>query len=90
MRAATQLLTGKGDERFSSFAETIMIEGMQLPEHLHLKSGVFEQGLLKPEEGEGGFLTMDDVGKPNILISTRSRKTTRTATARPRRWAKRF
>ena len=70
-RAATQLLTGKGDQRFSSFAETIMIEGMQLPEHLHLKSGVFEQGLLKPEEGGGRFLTMDDVGKPNILISTK-------------------
>jgi putative ABC transport system permease protein len=42
-RAATKLLTGKGDDRFSSFAETIMIEGMQLPEHLNIKSGVFEQ-----------------------------------------------
>ena len=49
-RAATQMLTGKGDQRFSSIAETIMIEGMQLPEHLHLKSAVFEQGLLKPEK----------------------------------------
>jgi len=68
-RAATKLLTGKGDQRFSSFAETIMIEGMELPEHLHLKSGVFEQGLKKPEEGGGRFLTMDDIGKPNILIS---------------------
>src|ERR1035441_9826085 len=48
-RAATRLLTQKGDDRFSSFAETIMIEGQQLPEHLHLKSGVFEQGLLPPD-----------------------------------------
>ena len=55
-RAATQMLTGKGDQRFSSIAETIMIEGMQLPEHLHLKSAVFEQGLLKPEEGGGRYL----------------------------------
>ena len=70
-RAATQMLTGRGDQRFSSFAETIMIEGMQLPEHLHLKSAVFEQGLLKPEEGGGRYLEMDDVGKPNILISTK-------------------
>jgi putative ABC transport system permease protein len=70
-RAATQLLTGKGDQRFSSFAETIMIEGMQLPEHLHLKSAVFEHGLLKPEEGGGRYLQLDDVGKPNILISTK-------------------
>ena len=57
-RAATQLLTGKGDERFSSFAETIMVEGQQLPEHLHLKSGVFEQGLLPPEKGGGRFLQL--------------------------------
>ena len=70
-RVATQMLTGKGDERFSSIAETIMIEGMQLPEHLHLKSAVFEQGLLKPEEGGGRYLELDDVGKPNILISTK-------------------
>lgn len=70
-RAATQMLTGRGDQRFSSIAETIMIEGMQLPEHLHLKSAVFEQGLLKPEEGGGRYLEMDDVGKPNILISTK-------------------
>jgi putative ABC transport system permease protein len=70
-RAATQLFTRKGDERFSSMAETILIEGMQLPEHLNLKSAVFEQGLLKPEEGGGRYLSMDDVGKPNIMISTK-------------------
>jgi putative ABC transport system permease protein len=69
--AATQLLTGKGDQRYAAFAETIMIEGMQLPEHLHLKSAVFAQGLLKPEEGGGRYLQLDDVGKPNILISTK-------------------
>jgi putative ABC transport system permease protein len=70
-RAATQLLIRKGDDRFSSFAETIMIEGMQLPEHLHLKSAVFQHGLLKPEEGGGRYLQLDDVGKPNIMISTK-------------------
>jgi putative ABC transport system permease protein len=69
--AATKLLTGKGDQKFSSFAETIMIEGMQLPEHLHLKSAVFEHGLLKPEEGGGRYLGLDDIGKHNILISTK-------------------
>jgi putative ABC transport system permease protein len=70
-QAATKFITGRGDERFSSFAETILIEGMQLPEHLHLKSAVFAQGLLKPEEGGGRYLEMSDVGKPNILISTK-------------------
>jgi len=70
-QAATSMLTKKGTDKFSAFAETIMIEGQQLPEHLHLKSGVYEQGLLPPEKGGGRFLTMDDVGKPNVLISTK-------------------
>ncbi len=42
---ATSMLTKKGTDKFSAIAETIMIEGQQLPEHLHLKSGVYEQGL---------------------------------------------
>ena len=49
-RAATQMLTGKGDQRFSSIAETIMIEGMQLPEHLHLE----ERGLRAGTAQAGG------------------------------------
>jgi putative ABC transport system permease protein len=70
-RAAAHLLTKKGDQRFTAFAETIVVEGQSLPEHLHLKSGVYEQGLLPPEKGGGRFLQMDDVGKPNVLISTK-------------------
>jgi putative ABC transport system permease protein len=70
-KAAAQMLIKKGADKLSGFAETILIEGQQLPEHLDLKSGVFEQGLLPPEKGGGRFLTMDDVGKPNVLISTK-------------------
>jgi putative ABC transport system permease protein len=70
-KAAAQMLVKKGADKLSGFAETILIEGQQLPEHLDLKSGVFEQGLLPPEKGGGRFLTMDDVGKPNVLISTK-------------------
>ncbi len=65
------MLIKKGTEKFSAMAETIMIEGQQLPEHLHLKSGVYEQGLLPAEKGGGRFLTMEDVGKRNVLISTK-------------------
>ena len=32
---------------------------------------MYEQGLLPPEKGGGRFLQMDDVGKPNVLISTK-------------------
>jgi len=69
--AATELFTKKGAERFSSLAESIMVEGQQLPEHLHLVSGVYEQGILPPEKGGGRFLELSDVGKPNVLISTK-------------------
>jgi putative ABC transport system permease protein len=70
--ATARMFTKKGDDRFAGFAESnVMVEGQQLPEHLDLKSGVFEQGLLPPEKGGGRFLTRDDVGKPNVLISTK-------------------
>ena len=48
-----------------------MIEGQQLPEHLHLQSGVYEQGMLPAEKGGGRFLQETDVGKPNVLVSTK-------------------
>ena len=68
---AKDLFTKRGAERFSSLVESIMIEGQQLPEHLHLVSGVYEQGILPPEKGGGRFLELADVGKPNVLISTK-------------------
>jgi putative ABC transport system permease protein len=70
-RAAAKMLTGQGDAKYSSFAETVMVEGQQLPEHLHLKSAVYEQGLLPPEKGGGRFLRMSDVGEPHVVISTK-------------------
>src|SRR5262249_3491251 len=70
-RAATRMLSGKGAERFSSFADTIMIEGQQLPEHLNLKNGVYQQGILTFGKGGGRFVGPDDVGKPNVLLSTK-------------------
>ncbi len=74
VRATTDILTKKGNERFSAMTQSVQIEGQQLPEHLHLKSGVYEQGLLPPEKGGGRFLTMDDVGKRNVLVSTKIAK----------------
>jgi putative ABC transport system permease protein len=73
-RVATDMLTKKGSDRFSTLGQSVQIEGQQLPEHLDLVSPVFEQGLLPREKGGGRFLTMDDVGKPNVLISTKIAK----------------
>ena len=69
--AAAKALTSRGDERFSSFAETIMLEGEQLPEHLRLRGGAFKQSLLPPERGGGRYLLDTDAGKPHVVISTK-------------------
>jgi putative ABC transport system permease protein len=70
-RAATRMLTARGPERFSSLAETVMVEGQQLPEHLHLKSSVYQQGILPRGKGGGRFLEPGDAGKPNVVISSK-------------------
>jgi len=70
-RAAVEMLTRKDDRRFSAMAESILLEGMQLPEHLHLKSAVFAHGLLPRERGGGRYFRMEDVGKPVVMISTK-------------------
>jgi len=70
-RAAAKALTSRGDERFSSFAETIMLEGEQLPEHLLLRGGAFRHSLLPPQRGGGRYLLDTDVGRPHVVISTK-------------------
>jgi putative ABC transport system permease protein len=70
-RAAVEMLTRKDDSRFSAIARSILLEGMKLPEHLHLKSAVFEHGLLPAERGGGRYFRMEDVGKPVVMISTK-------------------
>jgi putative ABC transport system permease protein len=69
--AAAKALTSRGDARFSSFAETIMLEGEQLPEHLRLRGGAFKRSLLPPQRGGGRYLLDTDVGKPYVVISTK-------------------
>jgi putative ABC transport system permease protein len=70
-RATAKALTSQGDARFSSFAETIMLEGEQLPEHLLLRGGAFKQSLLPSRRGGGRYLLDTDVGKPHVVISTK-------------------
>jgi putative ABC transport system permease protein len=69
--AAAGVLTKRGDQQFSSLAEMITLEGQSLPEHLQIKSGVYQQGLLSQEKGGGRFLSPSDAGKPKILISAK-------------------
>jgi putative ABC transport system permease protein len=55
----------------AQFAETIVIDGEQLPEHRLLRNGAFKQSLLPPERGGGRYLTDSDRGQPRVIISTK-------------------
>jgi putative ABC transport system permease protein len=68
---AMGMITRSRDDGLNGIANLIAIEGQDLPEHLKLRSGIFLASMLPKERGGGRFLTLDDVGKSNILISTK-------------------
>jgi putative ABC transport system permease protein len=70
-RAAVRALTSRDGQPFQGFAETVMIEGEQLPEHLQLRSGAYKNSLLPPSRGGGRYLDESDAGKPHVVISTK-------------------
>ena len=54
-----------------NLAKMVMIEGQDLPEHLKLKGAVFATSILPKERGGGRFLDLSDIGRHNVVISTR-------------------
>jgi putative ABC transport system permease protein len=70
-RAAVKALTSRNSHPFQDFAETIMLEGEQFPEHIRLRSGAYKNSLLPPSRGGGRYLNESDVGKPHVVISTK-------------------
>jgi putative ABC transport system permease protein len=70
-RAAAEAFTHKGSQGLGRFAETIMIDGEQLPEHLYIRGGAFRQSLLPPDRGGGRYLEEADRGQPHAVISTK-------------------
>jgi putative ABC transport system permease protein len=70
--AALGLLTrAKQQPPLKSIVEMIVIEGQDIAEHQKLKGAIFPRSLLPKERGGGRFLTIDDIGKPNVVISTK-------------------
>lgn len=65
------LVTNLREQGLKKLTDLIVIEGQDLPEHLKLKSAVFAMSLLPKERGGGRFLTLDDIGKRNIVISSK-------------------
>lgn len=62
---------GKKGSPLEGFAETIMIDGEQLPEHLQIRSGAYKNGMLPPPKGGGRYLDESDIGQPHIVVSTK-------------------
>jgi putative ABC transport system permease protein len=71
LAGAAKAMAEGGRSPLQGFAETIMIDGEQLPEHLQMRSGAYKNGLLPASKGGGRYLDESDVGQPHIVISTK-------------------
>jgi putative ABC transport system permease protein len=49
----------------------VQIDGLDLAEHLKLRSDVYRARMVPAASGGGRFLDLSDVGRPNIVVSTR-------------------
>jgi putative ABC transport system permease protein len=83
--AAIQLLTRPREQGLKSIANTVMIEGQDLPEHLKLKSALFAMSILPREKGGGRFLGLGDIGKRNVVISAKIARDFPNADGSPKR-----
>ena len=69
--AAIGLMVRPRESAMKNLGQMVMIEGQDLPEHLKLKGAVFAMSLLPPERGGGRFLNLEDIGRNNVVISTK-------------------
>jgi putative ABC transport system permease protein len=83
--AAIQILTRPREQGLRNIANTIVIEGQDLPEHFRLKSALFAMSILPREKGGGRFLDLGDVGKRNVVISTKIARDFPNADGTPKR-----
>ena len=68
-RSAADLLTRPGNEPLKGLLNMVQIEGQDIAEHARLRSDVYRNRLLPPDQGGGRFLDESDRGRPNIVIS---------------------
>lgn len=76
-------------QKMQSIIDQPLVEGQDIPSHEGVRSAVFPSKMLKPEDGGGRFLNRSDIGKPNIVISTKLARdfpiTAADGTSRPRK-----
>ena len=84
-RSAASLF-GRQDEQASfGIFDALIIEGMDVAQHLRLQKTALIGALLPPERGGGRFLAPSDAGERRIVISTRTAADFPDASGHPRK-----
>jgi len=72
-----------GGGGMKSLFDQPVVQGQNIAAHLHLRSAVYPRAI--QEHGEGRFLTPEDKGKPNIVISRKIARDYPNETGKPKR-----
>ncbi len=59
------------ERRMQNMFDAIVLSGQDIPSHEDLKTAVFANAMVPPENGGGRFLDARDIGKNHIVISTK-------------------
>ncbi len=78
-RNPLEFLQKTKEQKIQSFLDATVIQGQDIPAHRGLKSAVYPAALKK-----GRFLTPDDRGKPNIVISQKIAEQHKDPSGRPK------
>jgi putative ABC transport system permease protein len=84
-RTAGDLLTKSRENRIQSLFDAVVIQGQDIAAHRDLKSLVFPKALLPASKGGGRYLSLDDRGKPNIVISRKIANQHKDAQGQPKK-----
>jgi putative ABC transport system permease protein len=82
-RTLAGLIVQKRENRLQSVLDTVIIQGQDIAAHQGLKSLVYPKAILQSKEG-GRYLTLEDRGKPNIVISRKIANEHKDAKGRPK------
>src|SRR5882724_77444 len=77
------IATMVGGGGIKSLFDQPVVQGQDIAAHRHLRSAVYPRAI--KEHGEGRFLTLEDRGKPNIVISRKIARDYPDAQGKPRK-----
>ncbi|HEV3166375.1 MAG TPA: ABC transporter permease, partial [Isosphaeraceae bacterium] len=83
-KSASDLFTKSKERRLQSLFDAVVIQGQDIAAHANLRSAVFPKALLPPNKGGGRYLTLEDRGKPNVVISRKIASEHKDAQGRPK------